>query len=48
MTQGVLQISSTKRNLVPRFKRWSKGKGIGYEIVANLLVLVALIEEVDP
>ena len=29
MTQGVLQISSTTRNLVPRFKGWSKGKRLG-------------------
>ena len=29
MTLGVLQISSTTRNLVPRFKRWSKGKDSG-------------------
>ena len=39
MTLGVLQISSTTRNLVPRFKRWSKGEGIGYEIVTSLLGL---------
>ena len=26
MTHGLLQISSTTRNLVSRFKRWSKGK----------------------
>ena len=26
MILGVLQISSTTRNLVPRFKRWSKGE----------------------
>ena len=26
MTLGVLEISSTTRNLVPRFKGWSKGE----------------------
>ena len=29
MILGVLQISSTTRNLVPRFKRWSKGERLG-------------------
>ena len=32
MILRVLQISSTTRNLVPRFKRWSKGERVGYEI----------------
>ena len=29
MIIGVLQISSTTRNLVPRFKGWSKGEDSG-------------------
>ena len=29
MIPGVLQISSTTRNLVPRFKVWSKGERLG-------------------
>ena len=37
MTLGVLQISSTTRNLVPRFKRWGKGDSSGYEILTGLL-----------
>ena len=28
MILGVLQVSSTTRNLVPRFMRWSKGEAI--------------------
>ena len=39
MILGVLQISSTTRNLVPRFKRWSKGERFGYEILTDLLGL---------
>ena len=43
-----LQISSTTRNLVPRFKRWSKERRVGYEILTNLPFRVALIEAVNP
>ena len=39
MIIGVLQISSTTRNIIPRFKRWSKGKISGYEILMSLLGL---------
>ena len=38
MIIGVLQISSTTRNLVPRFKRWSKGT----VLVTNLVSLLGL------
>ena len=41
------QFSSTTRNLVPRFKRWSKGGRFGYEILTDLLILGCLLEEVD-
>ena len=33
------QFSSTTRNLVPRFKRWSKGGSCGCEILMDLLGL---------
>ena len=33
------QISSTTRNLIPRFKRWSKGESSGYKILSSLLGL---------
>ena len=39
MTLGALQISSTIRNLVPRFKREVKGEGSGYEILGSVLGL---------
>ena len=41
------QFSSTTRNLVPRFKA-RKGERFGYEILTDLLVLVAHLGEVDP
>ena len=43
-----LQISSTTRNLVLRFKRWSKERRVSYEILTNVPFRVALIEEFDP
>ena len=48
LTIGVLQISSTTRNLIPRFKREVKGKVRVKKFLGVFLVLVVLLEEVDP
>ena len=42
MTLGVLQISSTTRNLVPRFKGWSKGKRLGKDGAQHKIVTLGL------
>src|SRR4051812_15332234 len=45
---GVLQISPTKRILVPRIKEVVVGVGFRFRIPKHLLVLVALLEEIIP